>query len=237
MGDGGFQFIDIILFAMIAAFLALRLRSVLGRRDGHEGGYRDPFKPAPDKPKPVNGEADDNVVRLPERGVDAEAAEAEKIKAAAHGDETLAAGLTQVRVADPSFDPDGFASGARAAFEMILDAFATGDTGVLKSMLSPDVFANFQHAIRSRQEAGETLKYTLVGIRKADIVEAYMDGRNASVTVKFVSEQINATLNREGAVISGDLNKVVDVTDFWTFQRDTRSRDPNWTLVATRSSD
>ena len=140
-------------------------------------------------------------------------------------------------MADPSFDPDGFASGARAAFEMILDAFATGDTGVLKSMLSPDVFANFQHAIRSRQEAGETLKYTLVGIRKAEIVEAYMDGRNASVTVKFVSEQINATLNREGAVISGDLNKVVDVTDFWTFQRDTRSRDPNWALVATRSSD
>lgn len=237
MGDGGFQFIDIILFAMIAAFLALRLRSVLGRRDGHEGGFRDPFKPASDKPKPANGEADDNVVRLPERGADAEAAEAEKIKAAAHGDETLAAGLTQVRVADPSFDPDGFASGARAAFEMILDAFATGDTGVLKSMLSPEVFANFQHAIRSRQEAGETLKYTLVGIRKAEIVEAYMDGRNASVTVKFVSEQINATLNREGAVISGDLNKVVDVTDFWTFQRDTRSRDPNWALVATRSSD
>lgn len=237
MGDGGFQFIDIILFAMIAAFLALRLRSVLGRRDGHEGGFRDPFKPAPDKPKPANGEADDNVVRLPDRGADAEAAETEKIKVAAHGDETLAAGLTQVRVADPSFDPDGFASGARAAFEMILDAFATGDTSVLKSMLSADVFANFQHAIRSRQDSGETLKYTLVGIRKAEIVEAYMDGRNASVTVKFVSEQINATLNREGVVVSGDLNKVVDVTDFWTFQRDTRSRDPNWTLVATRSSD
>ena len=239
MGDGGFQFIDIILFAMIAAFLALRLRSVLGRRDGHEGGYRDPFKPAPDKPKPANGEADDNVVRLPDRGAEAEAeaAEAEKIKAAARGDETLAAGLTQIRVADPSFDPDGFASGARAAFEMVLDAFATGDTGVLKAMLSPDVFANFQQAIRARQEAGETLKYTLVGIRKAEIAEAYMDGRNATVTVKFISEQINATLDREGAVIGGDLNKVVDVTDFWTFQRDTRSRDPNWTLVATRSSD
>lgn len=236
MGDG-FQFIDILFFAMVAAFLALRLRSVLGRRDGHEGGHRDPFKPLPEKPKRANGEADDNVVRLPDRNAEAEAAEQEKIKVAAHGDETLAAGLTQIRVADPAFDPESFASGAKVAFEMILDAFAAGDTGTLKSMLSPDVFADFQQAIRSRQEAGETLKYTLVGVRKAEIVEAYMNGSNADVTIKFVSEQINATLDKEGKVVGGDLNQVVDVTDFWTFRRDTRSRDPNWALVATRSQE
>lgn len=236
MGEG-FQFIDIILFAMIAAFLALRLRSVLGRRDGHEGGHRDPFKPAPEKPS-AKGEGDENVVRLPDRTVDETESEAQrdaKLKAFGGGDEALSAGLTQIRVADSAFDPETFVNGARVAFEMVLDAFAAGDTGVLKNILSPEVFGNFQKAIRDRQEAGETLKYTLVGIRKADIVEAYMDGRNATVTMKFISEQINATLDRAGAVVSGDLNKVVDVTDFWTFQRDTRSRDPNWTLVATRS--
>lgn len=232
MGDG-FQFIDIIFFAMIAAFLALRLRSVLGRRDGHEGGFRDPFKPAPEQKGAREDGAEDKVVRLPDRRD--EATEEAKIAAAARGDETLAAGLTQIKLTDPSFEPDGFASGARIAFEMITEAFAKGDTEALKGMLSPEVLANFSQAIKSREENGETAVFTLVGIRSAEIVEAAMEGRNATVTVKFVSEQINATRNREGAVVSGDLTKVVDVTDFWTFQRDTRSRDPNWTLVATRS--
>jgi predicted lipid-binding transport protein (Tim44 family) len=231
MGEG-FQFIDIIFFAMIAAFLALRLRSVLGRRDGHERGYRDPFKRVPEPHKAPAERAEDNVVRLPERAVDEE-----KLKEVAHGDDTLASGLIQVKLADPSFEPEAFIAGARQAFEMILEAFAGGDTATLKSMLNAEVFANFAQAIKSREETGETLKYTLVGIRSAEIVEAYMEGRNASVTVKFVSEQINATVNAKDEVVSGDLNKVVDVTDFWTFQRDTRSRDPNWTLVATRSLD
>jgi predicted lipid-binding transport protein (Tim44 family) len=231
MGEG-FQFIDIIFFAMIAAFLALRLRSVLGRRDGHEGGYRDPFKRVPEPHKAPEERPEDNVVLLPERKVDEE-----KLKEAAHGDDTLASGLIQIKLADPSFEPEAFLAGARQAFEMVLDAFANGDTATLKSMLNAEVFANFAQAIKGRAEAGETLKYTLVGIRSAEIVEAYMEGRNASVTVKFVSEQINATVNAKDAVIGGDLNKVVDVTDFWTFQRDTRARDPNWTLVATRSLD
>jgi predicted lipid-binding transport protein (Tim44 family) len=204
MGDG-FQFIDIIFFAMIAAFLALRLRSVLGRRDGHEGGYRDPFKRVPEPDKAPDERAEDNVVRLPDRSA---AADDAKLKEAAHGDDTLAAGLVQIKLADPSFDPDAFLAGARAAFEMILEAFATGDTSTLKSMLSADVYANFSQAIK---------------------------GRHATVTAKIVSEQINATVNGKNDVVSGDLNKVIDVTDFWTFQRDTRSRDPNWTLIATRS--
>lgn len=232
MGDG-FQFIDIIFFAMIAAFLALRLRSVLGRRDGHEGGFRDPFKPAPEKKSAREDGAEDKVVRLPDRRD--EAADEAKIAAAAHGDETLASGLTQIKLADSAFEPDGFASGARIAFEMITDAFAKGDAAALKGMLSVDVLANFTQAIKAREEGGESTVFTLVGIRSAEIVEAYMEGRNATVTVKFVSEQINATRDRDGNVVSGDPTKVVDVTDFWTFQRDTRSRDPNWTLVATRS--
>lgn len=231
MGDG-FQFIDIIFFAMIAAFLALRLRSVLGRRDGHEGGYRDPFKRVPEPHKAPEDRAEDNVVRLPDRSA---AADDAKLKEAAHGDDTLAAGLVQIKLADPAFDPDAFLAGARAAFEMILEAFAAGDSATLKSMLSSDVYANFAQAIKAREDADETLKYTLVGIRSVEIVEAYMDGRHATITVKIVSEQINATVDGKNEVVSGDLNKVVDVTDFWTFQRDTRSRDPNWTLIATRS--
>lgn len=236
MGNG-FQFIDIVFFALIAVFLALRLRSVLGRRDGHEGGYRDPLRPAPAPERRAETQAPDNVIPLPGRGEEAEAARAERFAAAAHGDATLAEGLTQVKLADPSFDPDVFVAGARSAFEMILDAFARGEIGEIKRFLNADVYANFEDAIKARAAAGETVESTLVGIKAAEIAEAYMDGRNAAVTIRFASDQINVTRDPAGAVVVGDATKVVGVNDLWTFQRDTRSRDPNWTLVATQSLD
>ena len=236
MGNG-FQFIDIILFAMIAAFLILRLRNVLGRRDGHEGNYRDPFKADPSSEQPGNN---DNVVQLPDRSEDdefAEEAEAEAITAMAGGDATLAAGITEIRVGDPSFNTEDFLVGARVAFEMVLGAYATGDRDTLENLLSPEVLGNFTRAIDEREEAGQVLEDTLVGIRKADIVEAYMDGDVATVTVKFVSEQVNVLRDAEGQIAAGNPNEVADVIDFWTFARDTRSADPNWVLVATRSLD
>lgn len=233
--SNGFQFIDIIFLAMVAVFLALRLRNVLGRRDGHEGGYRDPFRPAPAPERRADSPANesDNVIRLPNRSEEVEAAE--RIAKAAHGDEKLADGLTQIKLADPGFDPDTFVKGARGAFEMILEAFAKGELGGIKSILSPEVFANFEQAVKTRAEAGETLENTLVGIRVAEVAEAYMDGRNAIVAVRFTSDQINVTRDREGRVVSGDPSAVTAVVDLWTFQRDTRSRDPNWALVATES--
>ncbi|MBM3582635.1 MAG: Tim44 domain-containing protein [Alphaproteobacteria bacterium] len=233
--SNGFQFIDIIFLAMVAVFLALRLRNVLGRRDGHEGGYRDPFCPAPAPERRADSPASDsdNVIRLPNRSEEVEAAE--RIAKAAHGNATLADGLTQIKLADPGFDPEAFAKGARGAFEMILEAFAKGKLDGVKPILSPDVLANFEQAVKARHEAGETLENTLVGIRSAEIAEAYMDGRNAVVAVRFTSDQINVTRDREGRVVSGDASAVTAVVDLWTFQRDTRSRDPNWILVATES--
>ncbi len=240
MGEG-FHFIDIVFFALVAVFLGLRLRSVLGRRDGHEGGYRDPFRPAPaPKPnadRPGEAPSPDNVIALPGRDTETEQAREQRFAAAAHGDATLAEGLTQIKVADPAFDPDTFAAGARSAFETILVAFATGELGGIKRFLAPDVFANFAAALKAREDAGETVESTLVGIKTAEITEAYMDGRNAVVAVRFVSDQINVTRDQAGAAIAGDPVKVVGVTDLWTFQRDTRSRDPNWILVATESLD
>ncbi|MDA0997002.1 MAG: Tim44/TimA family putative adaptor protein [Proteobacteria bacterium] len=231
MGSG-FQFFDIILLAMIAGFLILRLRRVLGRRDGHEGGYPDPFRPDPDAKREPADDADENVVRLPDRSGDAPQADAAPI-----GDgDSMAAALTRIKIADPSFDPDQFASGARVAFEMILNAFSGGDRKTLKGLLSPDVYANFEAAISKRERANEVLEDTLVGIRSAAIVDAGIDGRMASVTIKFISEQVNVLRDATGKVIEGDPNRVVDVTDYWTFARDIRSSDPNWTLVATESN-
>ncbi len=225
----GFQSIDIILFAMIAAFLVLRLRGVLGRRDGNENTtHRDPFRPRRDN--------DDNVIQMPDRAkADGETELLQQAAGPQADDDPLGAGLIQIRVADPAFDPDEFAAGARAAFEMILTAFAKGDAGALRPLLDDAVFGNFLDAINAREAAGETVEDTLVGVKSADIMEAYMEGRVAHVTVKFVTEQVNVTRDEAGEVIDGHPSQVVTATDFWTFARDTKSRDPNWQLVATHS--
>ncbi len=236
--SSGFQFIDIILFAMIAAFLILRLRNVLGRRDGHEGGYNDPFKPDASGKGP-NGKSEEpgNVVHLPDRAADQPFDDGGEALAMAGGDATLAAGITRIRAADPTFNTEDFLVGARVAFEMVLGAYATSDRKTLEGLLSPEVLGNFVRAIDEREALGQVMEDTLVGIRRADLVEADMDGDNAMVTVKFVSEQVNVVRDAEGQIASGNPNEVADVIDFWTFARDCRSPDPNWVLVATRSLD
>lgn len=232
MGEG-FQFIDIILFALVAGFLILRLRSVLGRRDGHQSRAPDPFAP-----QPKAGSADEKVVHLPERGADEAAAKkGEPPVAATAARGPLETGLTQIAIADPRFNPDEFLSGARIAFELVLNAFAAGDANALKPLLSPEVYANFVESIRQREVAGQRFETKLVSLKTADFTEAYMAGRTAHVTVTFVSQQISAVYDAQGNLIEGDPAETIDVTDTWTFARDTRSSDPNWALVATGAAD
>lgn len=226
MDGGGFVFIEIVIFAMIAAFLVYRLRSVLGRRTGEERQRPNPYTPPPARPA-QNGQ--DNVVPLPERGRTDAAASAD-----AGEPQSLAASLAQIRSSDPGFDEKTFLQGASAAFAMVVDAFAKADTATLRPLLSDDVYDNFANAIRERQAANETLETRIDRIRDADVVEARLDGRTAFVTVKFVSDQMNVTRDSNGAVVDGDADKVVEVTDIWTFARNVRSRDPNWLLVETR---
>ena len=223
MGDG-FHFLDIVLFAMVAAFLVLRLRSVLGKRTGHEQPRQDPISQ-----RNQETEADGNVVELPNRQRETDP------MADLDPDDPLTAGISEIREADGSFDPGGFANGARGAFEMIVQGFAEGDRDNLQMLLAEDVYENFEAAIDEREEAEETLESTIIGIKSADVIEAGMDGQNAMVTVKFVSEQVNVTRDSEDRIIDGDPNQVTEITDIWTFSRDTKSRDPNWKLVETRS--
>ncbi len=230
---GDFQVLDIILLAVIAGFLILRLRSVLGRRDGHEVRTPDPFKAA----NRDEGDSEDKVIRLPDRATDVSADDEDVFE---DDDERPAptgveAGLRQIKRADRSFDVDEFLSGSRIAFEMILTAFAAGDSASLKPMLSPEVFNNFDQSIRDRTQAGEVMDLNLAGIQNAEIVEAYLTGRTAHITVKFTSEQISVIRDEHNDVIEGDPERVTEVVDFWTFARDTRSKDPNWSLVATGS--
>jgi predicted lipid-binding transport protein (Tim44 family) len=151
-------------------------------------------------------------------------------------DSPLGQSLTALMRADPGFDPGHFLDGAKGAYEMIVMAFAQGDAAMLRQLLGADVLEGFERAIREREARGEKVESSLVGIDKADIIEAEVKNRTAYVTVKFVSELISVTRDSDGEVIEGDPKKVREVTDIWTFCRETSSRNPNWKLVATEAA-
>jgi predicted lipid-binding transport protein (Tim44 family) len=230
MSDG-FAYIDILFFAMVAAFIALRLRSVLGRRTGQERRRTGLF-PGSSR---ANGAGDakqgaDNVVSLPDRS---EAASHTDPGIADLADGKLKTALTQIRVADPSFQLNEFLLGARAAFEMIVEAYAAGNKETLRPLLADDVFRGFAGVIDQRHADGHSLDTQLIAIDDVAVADAELRDRIARVTVRFTSEQVNVVRDAEGRVIDGDPGSAEEVIDLWTFQRDTRSQDPNWTLVET----
>jgi len=220
MGDLPHYF-DIVLFAMVAIFLVLRLRSVLGRRTGNER-----------RPDAVLRQAEptaDKVIAFGNR------APAPPPLVTPTPADAVATGVERIRAADPGFDPPGFLAGATAAFEMIVGAFAAGDKPRLRPLLSDEVYKPFATAIDDRVAAGETLETRIVTLKHQDIVEAGISGQVARVTVRFVSDQINLLRAHDGSIVDGDPQHAVEKTDFWSFARDTRSADPNWVLVATSS--
>ncbi len=146
-------------------------------------------------------------------------------------------GLRAIYAVDPTFEPARFVDGVKIAYEMIVMSFADGDREVLKNLLSKDVYEGFVAAIDEREKQGETVRSSFVGIDKAGIAGAEMKGSEAHVTVNIVSQMISSTLDRDGKVIDGDPDNVVEIKDLWTFARDTNSRDPNWKLVATEAED
>lgn len=230
MGSG-IPVFDIIILALIAGFVILRLRNVLGKRTGHQGRPTEPFRSRPAleddnrKDDEESGEdEDDNVVRLTGR-------DGQEIST----DTPLGAGLTQIKVADPRFDPGDFVDKAKDAFEYIVMNFAEGDTSALKPLLSKEVFEGFSNAVKEREKREETLETNLLRIKDAEFLEASMSGRTASITVKYTTEQINVTRDKDGGVVDGESDRIAEVVDIWTYERNTRSSDPNWVLVATET--
>jgi predicted lipid-binding transport protein (Tim44 family) len=225
-----------IIFLALAVFIFLRLRSVLGQRTGRERPPYDPYS-ARDAVRGTN----DNVVALPGRGGEAPAVPAapadpqERWKGIAEPGTALAAGLDAIVKADPSFDIKHFVVGGRQAYEMIVTAYAEGDRRTLKNLLSRDVYEGFEQAIRDRETRNETSETRFVSIDKSDVTAAELRAQTAHITVRFVSQLVSVTRDRNGSVIDGNADKVTDVTDVWTFARDMSSRDPNWKLVATEA--
>jgi predicted lipid-binding transport protein (Tim44 family) len=228
-----------IIFLALAVFIFLRLRSVLGQRTGSE---RPPFDRTRDLLQGSARGDNNKVVPLPGTVIDhAPAVPAEpappvdRWKGIAEPGSALAAGLDAVARQDSSFDPQHFLSGAKSAYEMIVMAFANGDRRTLNDLLSREVYEGFEGAIREREQRGEKVERKFVGIDKTELVNAEVRNRTAQITVRFVSKIISVTRDKSAAIIDGSADKVADVTDVWTFARDTSSRDPNWKLVGTES--
>lgn len=220
----GFQFVDIILLVMVAGFLILRLRSTLGRRTGHEQG-RDGYQRG------------DNVVSLsPRSATDLDTVSVRDIDPAYIGT-PFEEGLTQITLSDPNFSVDDFLNGAGKAFEMIVLAYAEHDTDTLKPLLSDEVYSNFAAAIQDREDREEQMETDLVVIKPAKLEEVSVDGRTATIAVRFESEQVNLIKDAEAQIVDGDPEHIESVTDIWTFERNLASTDPNWLLTATRSVD
>jgi predicted lipid-binding transport protein (Tim44 family) len=238
------------LLSLIVAVIAIvKLRSVLGRKTGDEEARIEQRRRDAQLQKTAAGSQSDKVVALPQRRErEPEPLEAavsvaeveERIKSFAGADTALANGLTAIWKLDPKFDPEHFLSGARAAYEMIVTAFAEGNRRMLRDLLSADVLDSFSRAIAEREQRGHVIDQSFVGINKADMLEAEVSPKGiASITVRFVSQLISATRDKSGEIIDGDDQRIKDVTDIWTFSRDISTKDArrnlNWKLVGTQA--
>jgi predicted lipid-binding transport protein (Tim44 family) len=225
-----------ILLLAVAVLILWKLRSVLGQRTGRERPPYDPYS-APDTVRKTTG--DNKIVTLPQRTAEparqAEPAESSPDRYAgfATPGSPVARGFDDIVAADKSFDVKQFVAGARAAYEMIVTAYAVGDRRSLKGLLERDVYDGFDAVIRDRESRGETVETRFVSIDSSEVINAQLRGKMAQLTLRFVSQLVSATRNRNGNVIDGSAEAVTSVTDIWTFAREVSSRDPNWKLVAT----
>lgn len=247
------QFLDLptVIIIGVAIFVLYRLRSVLGTRTGNERPPRRDIRDSNDERQTsderdnaredARAPMDDVVVPLrPEAmndKVDSEDAERAQRKFEAElerlipNDKNLQAELTQIGAADSSFTPKSFLNGASAAYEMVVTAFAAGDRGTLKSLLEKDVYEGFEEAIKLREGQNQTVDFTFVGLPNIAYVDAQMEGKIASITIRFDAEVVSATRDSEGNLVDGDAEKVVNIADEWTFSKNPKSRDPNWKLA------
>lgn len=220
---------EIIILAMIAAFLGLRLYSVLGKRTGHE---QEPMQRPLDRsmqertiPDTQANEPD----RQPNSGLDAQ-----NVTEFNPAVETAAEdGLRRIANADRQFNPMRFLAGAKTAYGMILEAFWSGNKDDLQTLTDEDVYASFAQVIDDRESRGEVLENRLVRIEKAVIADAELDGRMARITVKLDADIASVVRDSDGEMIAGSLTDAMETHDIWTFARDVRSDEPNWVLVET----
>ena len=214
---------EIVILAMIAVFLGLRLYSVLGRRAEHE-----------EESVPQRFESPENQQGgLPGQSQPAAPTAAVRPAQLEGVMPAVERGVREIASADSRFDLTAFMEGARGAYEMVLEAFWTGDKETLRDLCDDDVFEGFSGAIDAREEAGETLDNKLIRVEETRVHSASMDGRTARIAVLFVADIAAVTRDKDGNVIAGSLDDAIESRDVWTFSRNTASKDPNWILDET----
>jgi len=210
----------IVILALVALFIGLRLYSVLGERTGHEQ-------------QPILKPAD------PDARVEPRVSQPPVSTPAAESGADLAyvplagPGVRAILAADSSFDVARFLEGAKAAYRLILEAFWKGDLETVRSHVDAHVMETFAGAVEQRKKDGLTLDNRLVAIEQAVISEANVEQAVAILTVRFEADIAAVTRNAEGQVVAGSLSDAVQTRDLWTFRRDLASRDPNWLLIET----
>lgn len=232
-------YLDIVLLGVLAVFLILRLRSVLGQRTGEEKPPR--WTSADQNSSSPANSTTDKVVDLDQvRKQNPQKSDSEAMADAGDNREfsgPAADGLRAIAARDRGFDQENFLQGAAAAFEMVLGAYGAGDKKTLRDLLDDAVYQPFATAIDARLAAGQTLELSLVSLQPSEVLAARLDGKTAFVTVRFQSQQVMVLRDKDGAVIDGNLEQVQTVVDEWTFSRNVSSSDPNWLLVSTQSSE
>ena len=209
--------LQLLVLAGIAVFLILRLKNVLGTRDGHEPTSEVQGKPATrtHNLEVIEGGPDHDIIdHVPE-------------------DSESAAALAEMKRAEPSFGVGDFLGGARGAYEMILMAFERGEMEEVKDFLTDDVYASFSEVVAIRKEKGLTIEAEFIGIRDMTLASATFDDSVAEITVKFVGELVSVVRGPDGVLIEGEPGKAKRQKDVWSFERRMGVDDPNWRLVAT----
>ncbi len=214
--------VEIIILAMVAAFLGLRLYSVLGQRAEHEEESIPHRFDAGDEEQ--RKDLPRNVTQIPQAQP---AVQVEGLMPA------VERGVRSIAAADPSFDITAFLEGAKGAYGMVLEAFWSGDKETLRELCDDDVYASFVGAIEAREAAGHTLDNKLIRIEDYKIKAAELDGRIARVSVLFIADIAAVTRDKDGNVIAGSLDDAVESRDVWTFSRDVKAMAPDWILDET----
>ena len=217
---------DIIFLALLTVFIVLRVRHMLGKKEGTESELLEKLRRFADKSK-QNFQATPS--KSTNRVIDVEFVE-EKDSYFPNLPENIKKVFSQIHEAQPQFTVEKFVSGASKAFELIIEAFSKNDKESLKSLLSEKLYAQFSREIDLRTQKGEIHHITLVSLDSKEIISAKIQATDAYITLKFISEQIYIVRNQEGNVVSGDPSKVEIITDKWTFMRSLTSKAPNWIL-------
>ncbi len=233
--------LDILIFAVIAALLIHRLRSVLGEKHGDERQRPNPFSDNKDSYKPNAPDTTPNVIPIsPEFAASLPSHNFEKNRSQILENETInegaREGLLDIVENKPNFDVNEFIQGSNIAFKMIVKGYASGDREILKKLLSPKLFADFDAGITNREKTNQTMEYDLERIKKTEIIKANLAGQMIYITVDFDVEHTTIIRDENGNVVEGDPDLITNVHDIWVFAKDNRTNDPNWMLIETSTS-